>query len=149
MPTFASMPLVQDFVPVAERFEQAGMVLVAGRAAWLAELAAAAVAPDKLVSVEFGEPRSVEHALIAPLHWETENGPFTTLDADLRLEPVPRGGSHLGFSGTYEMPSNGASRRSAVSGQRLVEERVHRFITAVAATLERGGADIHLMSSPR
>jgi hypothetical protein len=26
---------------------------------------------------------------------------------------------------------------------------VHRFVTAVAATLERGGADIHLMSSPR
>jgi hypothetical protein len=143
------MPLVQDFVPVAERFEQAGMLLVAGRASWLAELAADAVAPDELVAAEFGEPRSVEHALIAPLHWETETGPFTSLDADLRLEPVPRGGSHLGFSGTYEMPSHGASRRSAVSGQRLVEACVHRFITGVAATLERGGADIHLMTSPR
>jgi hypothetical protein len=143
------MPLVQDFVPVAERFEQAGLVLVAGRASWLAEVAAAAVAPDELVSVEFGEPRSVEHALIAPLHWETENGPFTTLDADLRLEPVPRGGSHLGFSGTYEMPSSGAGGREAVSRQRLVEACVHRFITGGAAALERGGADIHLMSSLR
>jgi hypothetical protein len=47
------------------------------------------------------------------------------------------------------MPSNGASRRDALSGQRFVEACVHRFITAVAATLERGGADIHLMSSPR
>jgi hypothetical protein len=134
------MPLVQDFVPVAERFEQAS---------WLAEVAAAAVAPDELVAVEFGEPRSVEHALIAPLHWETENGPFTTLDADLRLEPVPRGGSHLGFSGTYEMPSSGSGSRDAVSRQRLVEACVHRFITGVAAALERGGADVHLMSSLR
>src|SRR6266545_1644381 len=133
------MPLVQDFVPVAERFEQAGMLLVSGRASWLAEVATAAVAPSELVAVEFGEPRSVEHALIAPLHWETETGPFTSIDADLRLEPVPRGGSHLGFSGTYEMPSDGASRRSAVSGQRLVEVCVHRFVTAVVATLERGG----------
>ena len=143
------MPLVQDFVPVAERFEQAGMLLVAGRASWLADLAAAAVAPDELVAVEFGEPRSVEHALIAPLHWETTTGPFTILDADLRLEPVPRGGSRLGFSGTYEMPSNGTSSRSGVSRQPSVEVCVHRFITAVAATLERGDADIHLMSSPR
>jgi hypothetical protein len=143
------MPLVQDFVPVAERFEQAGMLLVAGRASWLAEAAAAAVAPDELVAVEFGAPRSVEHALIAPLHWETETGPFTTLDADLRLEPVPPGGSHLGFSGTYEMPSPGASSRDVVSRRRLIEACVHRFITGVAATLERGGADIHLMSSPR
>jgi hypothetical protein len=143
------MPLVQDFVPVAERFEQAGMVLVAGRASWLAEVAAAAVAPDELVAVEFGEPRSVEHALIAPLHWETENGPFTTLDADLRLEPVPRGGSHLGFSGTYVMPLSGSGSRDAVSRQRLVEACVHRFITGVAAALERGGADVHLMSSLR
>jgi len=142
------MPLVQDFVPVAERFEQAGMLLVAGRTLWLAELAAAAVAPDELVAVEFGEPRSVEHALIAPLHWETETGPVTTLDADLRLEPVPRGGSHLGFSGTYEIPSPGASSRGdAVRRQRLVEACVHRFVTSVAATLERGGADIHLMTS--
>jgi hypothetical protein len=143
------MPLVQDFFPVAERFEQAGMVLVAGRASWLAEVAAAAVAPDELVAVEFGAPRSVEHALIAPLHWETETGPFTTLDADLRLEPVPHGGSHLGFSGTYEMSSSGAGSRDAVSPQRFVEACVHRFITGVAATLERGGADIHLMSSRR
>jgi hypothetical protein len=149
MPTFATMPLVQDFVPVAERFEQAGMLLVAGRTSWLAELAAAAVAPDELVAVEFGEPRSVEHALIAPLHWEIETGPFISLDADLRLEPVPRGDSHLGLSGTYEMPSPGAGSRDAISRQRLVEAYVHRFITGVAATLERGGADIHLMSSPR
>jgi hypothetical protein len=143
------MSLVQDFAPVAERFEQAGMVLVAGRASWLADLAAAAVAPAELVSVEFGEPRSVEHALIAPLHWQTETGTFTVLDADLRLEPVPRGGSHLGFSGTYEMSSPGAGSRDTLSRQRVVEVCVHRFITGVAATLERGGADIHLMSSPR
>ena len=143
------MPLVQDFVPVAERFEQAGMLLVSGRASWLAELAAAAVAPDELVAAEFGAPRSVEHALIAPLHWETETGPFTTLDADLRLEPVPPAGSHLGFSGTYETISPGADGRDTLSRQRVVEECVHRFITGVAATLERGGADIHLMSSPR
>ena len=141
------MALVQDFVPVSERSEQAGMVLVAGRASWLADLAAAAVAPAELVSVEFGAPRSVEHALIVPLHWEAEAGPFTTLDADLRLEPVPRGGSHLGFSGTYETSSNGAGSRDAIT-RRSIEGCVRRFITAVAATLERGGADVHAMTIP-
>jgi hypothetical protein len=143
------MPLVQDFVSVGERFEQAGILLVAGRASWLAEVAAAAVAPDELVSAEFGAPRSVEHALIVPLHWETATGAFTTLDADIRLEPVAPAGSHLGFSGTYEMSSPGASSRDAVARQRLVEACVRRFATAVAAALERGGADIHAMTLPR
>ena len=111
-------------------------------------MAAAAVAPAELVSVEFGAARSVEHALIVPLHWEAEAGPFTTLDADLRLEPVPRGGSHLGFSGTYETPSNGARSRGAITRQRSIEACIRRFITAVAATLERGGADVHAMTIP-
>jgi hypothetical protein len=142
------MALVQDFVPVSERSEQAGMVLVAGRESWLAKLAAAAVAPAELLSVEFGAPRSVEHALIVPLRWEAEAGPFTTLDADLRLEPVPRGGSHLGLSGTYETSSNGAGSREAITGQRSIEACVSRFITAVAATLERGGADVHAVTIP-
>ena len=105
------------------------------------------MAPAELVSVEFGAPRSVEHALIVPLHWEAEAGPFTTLDADLRLEPVPRGGSHLGFSGTYETSSNGAGSRDAIT-RRSIEDCVRRFITAVAATLERGGADVHAMTIP-
>jgi hypothetical protein len=142
------MPLVQDFVPVAERFEQAGMVLVAGRVSWLGDLAAASVAPAELGTAEFGAPRSVEHALIVPLHWESNDGPFTTLDADLRLEPVPPGGSHLGFSGTYELPPPTASSRDAVTRQHLVEACVRRFIGAVAATLERGGADLHAMTTP-
>jgi hypothetical protein len=142
------MPLVQDFVPVAERFEQAGMVLVAGRVSWLGDLAAACVAPAELGTAEFGAPRSVEHALIVPLHWESNDGPFTTLDADLRLEPVPPGGSHLGFSGTYELPPPTASSRDAVTRQHLVEACVRRFIGAVAATLERGGADLHAMTTP-
>jgi hypothetical protein len=142
------MPLVQDFVPVAERFEQAGMVLIAGRVSWLGDLAAASVAPAELGTAEFGAPRSVEHALIVPLHWESNDGPFTTLDADLRLEPVPPGGSHLGFSGTYELPPPTASSRDAVTRQHLVEACVRRFIGAVAATLERGGADLHAMTTP-
>ncbi|HMG26386.1 MAG TPA: hypothetical protein VKH36_06170 [Acidimicrobiia bacterium] len=142
------MPLVQDFVPVAERFEQAGMVLVAGRVSWLGDVAAAAVAPAELCEAEFGAPRSVEHALIVPLHWESESGPFRTLDADLRLEPVPPARSHLGFSGTYELPSPGTSSRDAVTRQHLVEACVRRFIGAVAAKLERGGADVHAMTMP-
>jgi hypothetical protein len=141
------MALVQDFVAVSERSEQAGMVLVAGRVSWLADLAAAAVAPAELLSVEFGAPRSVEHALIVPLHWEAEAAPFTTLDADLRLEPEPRGRSHLGLSGTYETSSNGA-RIAAITSQRSIEGCVRRFITAVAATLERGGVDVHAMTLP-
>jgi hypothetical protein len=142
------MPLVQDFVPVGERFEQAGMLLVAGRASWLAGLAEAAVAPDELVSAEFGAPRSVEHALIVPLHWESETGPFATLDADIRLEPVPPAGSHLGFNGTYEMSSPGAGSGDGLTRQHLIEASVRRFITAVGATLERGGAEIHAMTMP-
>jgi hypothetical protein len=142
------MPLVQDFVPVTERFEQAGMVLVAGRVTWLGDLAEAAVAPAELIAAEFGDPRSVEHALIVPLHWKAGDGPFTTLDADLRLEPVPPAGSHLGLSGTYELPSPGGSSRDAVNRQHQIEACIRRFIVAVAAALERGGADIHAMTMP-
>src|SRR2546430_16950214 len=105
------MALVQDFVPVLERSEQAGMVLVAGRASWLADLAAAAVAPAELVPVKFGAPRSVEHALIVPLHWGPQPGPCTTLHADIRLEPVPRGGANLGFMPPYAPASEVADMR--------------------------------------
>src|SRR5262249_15975166 len=121
------------------RFEQAGMVLVAGRVSWLGDVAAAAVAPAELCEAEFGAPRSVEHALIVPLHWESESGPFRTLDADLRLEPVPPARSHLGFSGTYELPSPGTSSRDAVTRQHLVEACVPRFIGPGAPETERGG----------
>ncbi len=142
------MALVQDFVPVAERFEQAGMVLVAGRVSWLCDLAGAAVAPADLVTAQFGAPRSVEHALIVPLYWESENGPFRRLDADLRLEPVPPARSHLGLSGTYELPPSGTTSRDAVNRQHLLEACIRQFIGAVAATLERGGADVHAMTMP-
>jgi hypothetical protein len=142
------MPLVQDFVPVSERFEQAGLVLVSGRASWLADVAAAAVDPADLVSVEFGPARTVEHALIVPLRWETHDGCFTTLDADLRLEPVHPQGSHLTFSGTYEFPSPGMGSSEAVTQRDLTEASVRRFITTVAATLERGGAEVHAMTTP-
>jgi hypothetical protein len=143
------MPLVQDFVPVAERFDQAGLALVSGRASWLEELAAAAVAPAELVSVEFGEARSVAHAVILPLRWVADEGPFTALEADLRLEPVPPQGSHLGFSGTYELASTGTGGREALSRQHRTEACVRQFIAAVAATLERGGAEVHAMTTPR
>jgi hypothetical protein len=142
------MPLVQDFVPVAERFDQAGLALVSGRASWLEELAAVAVAPAELASVEFGEPRSVAHAVIVPLHWVADDGPFTTLEADLRLEPVPPQGSHLGFSGTYETPSPGDGKGDARTRQHRTEAFVRGFIAAVAATLERGGAEVHAMTTP-
>jgi hypothetical protein len=143
------VPLVQDFVPVAARFEQAGLALVSGQASWLAEAAEAALSPTDLASVEFGAARSVEHAVIVPLRWVTADGAFTTLEADLRLEPVPPQGSHLGFSGTYEVPSNGAGSRDALTRQHRTEACVRRFITAVAATLERGGAQVHAVTTPR
>jgi hypothetical protein len=142
------MPLVQDFVPIAERFEQAGMALVSGSASWLAELVGAAVAPDELVSAEFGAARSVEHAVIVPLHWESNDGSFTTLDADLRLEPVPPLGSHLGLSGTYEVKAPDEGGRDALDQQHLIEACVRRFLTAVAATLERGGVDVDAVTAP-
>ncbi len=142
------MPLVQDFVPVTERFEPAGMVLVSGSRPWLAEHGRAAVAPAALTTVEFGPARSLDHAVIVPLRWSVDSGPFVRLDGDLRLEPVPPRWSHLSFSGTYEMESPAASRRDALTRQRLTESCVRRFLVAVVATLESGGADTHAMSMP-
>jgi hypothetical protein len=142
------MPLVQDFVPVAERFEQAGMVLVSGRGSWLAEHARAAVAPARLTTGEFNAPRSLEHAVIVPVRWIVDGGPFVQLDGDLRLEPVPPQRSHLSLSGAYEMESPGASLRDAVNLRRLTESCVRHFLVAVAATLEHRGDDSHEMSMP-
>jgi hypothetical protein len=144
------VPLVQDFVPVAERFDQAGLALVSGRGSWLEELVTAAVAPVELTSVEFGDARSVAQAVIVPLRWvaNEHDGPFTALEADLRLEPVPPRGSHLGFSGTYETPSAGDTR-DAVTRRHQTEACIRRFIAAVATTLERGGAEVHAMTTPR
>ena len=143
------MPLVQEFVPVAKRFEQAGLLLVSGQASWLAEAAAAAISPTDLVSVEFGAARSVEHAVIVPLRWVADDGAFATLEADLRLEPVPPDGSHLGFSGTYEVPAGEVGDRNSLTRQHRTEACVRRFITAVAATLERGDAEVHATTTPR
>jgi len=142
------MPLVQDFVPVAERFEPAGMVLVSGRTPWLAEHARAAVGPAALTTVEFGPARSLDHAVVLPLRWSVDSGPFARLDGDLRLEPVPPRWSHLSFRGTYETESTEASARDALTRQRLTESRVRRFLVAVAATLESGGTGTHAMSMP-
>jgi hypothetical protein len=141
------MPLVQDFVPVAERFDQAGMALVSGRGSWLTDHARTAFAPAEVTSVELGPARSLDHAVIVPLQITVDGGPFTRLDGDLRLEPVPPETSHLSLSGTYEMEATGAGARDALNRQRLTEEAVRRFLVAVAATLERGANDTHRMST--
>ena len=51
----------------------------------MGQAVAASVAPAELGTVESGAPRSVEHALIIPLHWESDDGPFRSLEADLLL----------------------------------------------------------------
>ena len=131
---------------MAERFDQAGMVLVSGQGSWLTEHARAGFAPADVTSVALGPARSLDHAVIVPLEARAEGGPFTRLDADLRLEPVPPQRSHLILSGTYDLEQTGAGARDALTRQRRAEEGVRRFLVAVAATLERGTGDTHTMS---
>lgn len=141
------MPLVQDFVPVSERFDQAGMALVSGRGSWITSHARAGFAPAEVTSLELGTARSLDHVVIVPLRMTVEGGAFTRLDGDLRLEPVPPETSHLSLSGTYEMEATGGGARDALNRQRLTEEAVRRFLVAMAATLERGAGDTHRMSA--
>lgn len=131
------MPQVHDFVPVDEGFEQAGKVLIADGSAWLNEPAETALAGSEKVAVEFGDARMIERSVVVPVRWSADNGPFRTLDANLRLDPMPTQQSHLSFSGSYEASPNG---HDEITDQHLTESAVRRFMVEVAAVLERGGA---------
>lgn len=132
------MPDVQDFVPIDEGFEQAGSVLISGDGSWLNQSAAHALTGSDGVAVEFGAARLVDRSLVVTVHWAAGTGPFKTLEADLRLEPMPPRHSHLSFSGTYEVLNNG---QDALTEQHLTESCVRRFLVEVATALERGRTD--------
>ena len=131
------VPDVQDFVPIDEAFEQAGRVLVSEGSAWLSEPAAVALAASD-VAVEFGDARMIERSVVIQVRWVAGTGPFTTLEADLRLEPMPTQHSHLSLSGTYQVSLNG---HDVLTEQHLTESLVRTFLVGVAAALERGHPD--------
>jgi hypothetical protein len=128
------VPEVQDFVPIEEDFEEAGSALVSGGSSWLTDSAAQALSGAQGVTVEFGDPRMIDRSVVVPVRWAARKGPFTSLDADLRLEPMPSRQSHLSLAGTYEESPNG---HDAITDQHLTETSVRRFLVEVAATLER------------
>jgi hypothetical protein len=130
------VPEVHDFVPVYEDFEEAGSVLVSDGGAWLTDAATDALSESEHVAVEFGDARMIERSVVVPVRWSMDEGPFKTLDADLRLEPMPTHHSHLSFSGSYEVAPNGNDQ---ITDRHLIESAVRRFMIEVAAVLERGG----------
>ena len=128
---------VDDFVPIEEHFEQAGSVFISDGGSWLTEPAAVALAGSDGVTIAFGEPRLIGRALVVALHWAAASGPCSTLDADLRLEPMPAARSHLRLSGLYQMSSAEADGNDATTGHHLTESCVRCFLVGVAVTLER------------
>jgi hypothetical protein len=131
------VPVVRDFVPIEEDFQRAGTVLVGDFGSWLTEPAREALDGTDEVALEFGAARLIERCVVVPVRWAADAGPFATLEADLRLEPMPSMRSHLSLSGTYVASSSEASRHDAVTEHHLTESRVRRFLVKVAATLER------------
>ena len=127
------VPEVHDFFPVDEGFEQAGSVLVSDGSAWLTKLASVALVGSERIAVEFGDARMIERSVVVPVRWSADNGPFRTLDGDMRLDPMPTRHSHLSFSGSYEVSPNG---NDETTDQYLTESAVRRFMTEVAAVLE-------------
>jgi hypothetical protein len=131
------VPDFQDFVPIDEAFEHAGRVLVSEGSAWLTQPATVALAASD-VAVEFGDPRMIERSVVITVRWVAGKGPFTTLKADLRLEPMPTQHSHLSLTGTYQLALNG---HDVLTEQHLTESLVRHFLVGVADALERGRTD--------
>jgi hypothetical protein len=132
------VPDVQDFIPIDEGFEQAGRFLVSEGSSWLTEPAAVALDGSEDVDVQFGDARMIERSVVIPVRWVAGTGPFTTLEGDLRLEPMPTQHSHLSMTGTYQVSLNG---HDVLTEQHLIESLVRRFLVGVAAALERGRTD--------
>jgi hypothetical protein len=132
------MPAVHDFAPIDEGFEQAGSALVSDGSSWLTELATLALTGSERIAVEVGDARMIERSVVVPVRWAADSGPFRTLDADLRLDPMPTRHSHLSFSGSYEISPNG---NDEITDRHLTESAVRRFMVEVAARLERGGIE--------
>ena len=133
------MPAVHDFVPIDEGFERAGTVLISDGGSWLSEHAQAALGSSERVAVEVEDARMIERSVVVRVHWSTGSGPFLTLDADVRLDPLPTRHAHLSFSGTYEASPNGHDQ---TTDQYLTEGCVRRFLVEVAAALEGGDTNV-------
>jgi hypothetical protein len=135
------MPLVHDFVPIEEDFEQAGRVLTSGLGSWLSVPALVALDGTENINLAFGDARMIERRVVVPLRWAASTGPFAALEADLRLEPIPPRRSHLSLSGRYVAMTGAADGHDPVTGQHLTESCIRRFLVGVATTLERGRAE--------
>jgi hypothetical protein len=90
------------------------------------------------VAVEFGDPRMIERSVVITVRWVAGTGPFTTLKADLRLEPMPTQHSHLSLTGTYQVSVNG---HDVLTEQHLTETLVRSFLVGVATALEGDRTD--------
>jgi hypothetical protein len=133
------VPAVHDFVPIDEGFEKAGTVLISDGGSWLSEHAQAALGSSERVAVEVEDARMIERSVVVRVHWSTGSGPFTTLDADVRLDPMPTQHAHLSFSGTYEASLNGHDQTTE---RHLTESCVRRFLADVAAALKSGDTKV-------
>ena len=133
------MPAVHDFVPIEEGFENAGSVLISDGGSWLTGHAQVALAASERVAVEVEDARMIERSVVVRVHWSTASGPFTTLDADVRLDPMPTHHAHLSLSGTYEVSPNGQDQ---ATDQYLTESCVRRFLVEVASALESGDTKV-------
>jgi hypothetical protein len=129
------VPGVHDFVPIDKGFEKAGRVLISDGSAWLTGRAEVALGTSERVAVEVEDARMIERSVVVRVHWSTASGPFATLDADVRLDPMPTHHAHLSLSGTYEVSRNGHDQTTE---QHLTESCVRRFLVDVAAALESG-----------
>jgi hypothetical protein len=135
------MPHIQDFVPIEEDFQEAGSVFVSGNGSWLTEPAVEAFNGSPGFAVDIGEARLFDRGVVVDLRCVAAMGQFATLDAAVRLEPMPPPRSHLSLSGSYEPSLSAADGGDAVTQQHSTESRVRRFLVGVAVTLERGRAE--------
>ena len=134
--TLTEVPFVQDAVPVDEEFVQASVVLIGGGIGWLGGPSTVAFDGSDGVEVEFQARRTTERGdVVIGLRWATNRGPFETLDADLRLEPMRPSRSQLSLSGSYDASSRGAD--GVDYSHERTERYVRRFLAGVADTLEQ------------
>jgi hypothetical protein len=135
------MPLVHDFVPIEEDYERAGSVFISGHGSWLAEPAVEAFNGSQDFAVEVGEAHMVGRGVVAALRCVASTGPFATLTAAVRLEPMPPLHSHLSLNGAYTPSLSEAKGSDAVTQHHSTESRVRRFLVGVAISLERGRSE--------
>lgn len=108
---------------------------------WQLELCADGALPAPLARheavVSVGQPRGGD-AIAIPLRWRsaTTDRLLPVLEAELELQPLSGGGSHLSLLGTYRPPlSVMGGAGDVLLGHRVAEACVRRFVLDVAARL--------------